>query len=410
MTLPVGARVMMHYGSANRDEAHFGDADDYDPRRENVGKHRLRQGHHFCIGAPLARLELRVALPLLLERLPNLRLAHDRDVVHEPIFFARGLASLWLEWDGYPDRRRHHEGTARRASRRGGARVRGGRDRGAQAAEINYATSFGNFGRDAYVYVAIEKGTSATRASSSKVTSGTGSVDNIKLAAAGRLDYTPVDIGALMVTRANEGLPVKTVAVVHQNTMSAIFRSRRRASPSQGTRRSPLAARPPRRCGSSSRSTRRRRGSTRRRSRGATRCRRRSPPCWPRSRWTGSDSSPSACRSCRGRPASRCRPSSTRSSCCGLLGIGVVASDEKIRTKPAEVRSFTRALLKGLRYALDNPGEAGYILKKYQPLADPIVAAQELRIMKFFAENKTTRTKATGSATSTAARWPRPRA
>ena len=94
----------------------------------------------------------------------------------------------------------------------------------------------------------------------------------------------------------------------------------------------------------------------------------------------------------------------------GLLGIGVVASDEKIRTKPAEVRSFTRALLKGLRYALDNPGEAGYILKKYQPLADPIVAAQELRIMKFFAENKTTRTKGYGLGYIDAARWPRPRA
>jgi cytochrome P450 len=106
VTLPVGARVMVHYGSANRDEAHFGDADVYDPRRDNVGKHlAFGKGIHFCIGAPLARLELRVALPLLLERLPNLRLAHDREVVHEPIFFARGLASLWLEWDGYPDRR-----------------------------------------------------------------------------------------------------------------------------------------------------------------------------------------------------------------------------------------------------------------------------------------------------------------
>ena len=63
---------MVHYGSANRDEAHFGDADDYDPRRENLGKHlAFGKGVHFCIGAPLARLELRVALPLLLERLPN---------------------------------------------------------------------------------------------------------------------------------------------------------------------------------------------------------------------------------------------------------------------------------------------------------------------------------------------------
>jgi cytochrome P450 len=100
VTLPAGARVMVHYGSANRDEAHFADPDVYDPRRANVSKHlAFGKGIHFCIGAPLARLELRVALPLLLERLPNVRLALDREVEHEPIFFARGLSSLWLEWD-----------------------------------------------------------------------------------------------------------------------------------------------------------------------------------------------------------------------------------------------------------------------------------------------------------------------
>jgi NitT/TauT family transport system substrate-binding protein len=80
----------------------------------------------------------------------------------------------------------------------------------------------------------------------------------------------------------------------------------------------------------------------------------------------------------------------------GLLGIGIVASDEKIRTKPAEVRAFARALLRGLQWSIDNPGAAGAILNKYQPLADPVVAAQELRIMKFFVQNKATRTKGYG--------------
>jgi NitT/TauT family transport system substrate-binding protein len=80
----------------------------------------------------------------------------------------------------------------------------------------------------------------------------------------------------------------------------------------------------------------------------------------------------------------------------GLLGIGIVASDEKIRTSPGEVRAFTRALLRGLRYAIDNPGEAGTILRKHQPLADPVVAAQELRIMKFFVQNRLTRQRQNG--------------
>jgi NitT/TauT family transport system substrate-binding protein len=80
---------------------------------------------------------------------------------------------------------------------------------------IDYATSFGNFGRDAYVYVAIEKGYFQQANLQVNVTSGPGSVDNMKFVAAGRLDYAPVDIGALVVTRANENVPVKTVSVVH---------------------------------------------------------------------------------------------------------------------------------------------------------------------------------------------------
>lgn len=98
--LPRGARLMVHFGSANRDETVFADADRYDPRRADVGKHvAFGKGIHFCIGAPLARLELSIALPLLLERLPNLRRADGGPLAYDPIFFARGLSSLRVEWD-----------------------------------------------------------------------------------------------------------------------------------------------------------------------------------------------------------------------------------------------------------------------------------------------------------------------
>lgn len=98
--VPQGARLMVHFGSANRDEAVFGAADRYDPQRPDVGKHvAFGKGIHFCIGAPLARLELSIALPLLLDRLPNLRRADDGPLAYDPIFFARGLSSLRLAWD-----------------------------------------------------------------------------------------------------------------------------------------------------------------------------------------------------------------------------------------------------------------------------------------------------------------------
>ena len=267
-----------------------------------------------------------------------------------------------------------------------------------QATTIDYATSFGNFGRDAYVYVAIEKGYFEQAGFDVKVTAGTGSVDNIKLVAAGRLDYTPVDIGALMVTRANEGLPVRTVAVVHQNTMSAVFTLQESGvTTPKGLEGRTLADSPA--------STVRVLFPLYAKKAGIdvskVTWRDAAPPALPAllaaKQVDGigqfSVGLPLVAKAAGGRPVRSFKYSKVLP---GLLGIGLVASDEKIRSSPTEVRAFTRALLRGLRYALDNPGEAGYILKKYQPLADPIVAAQELRIMKFFAQNRLTREKGNG--------------
>jgi cytochrome P450 len=96
--LPEGARVMAHFGSANRDVCAFAEPDAVDPTREGLQRHlAFGKGIHFCIGAPLARLELRIGLPLLLRRLPGLRPAGGAE--REPVFFARGFRSLEVEWD-----------------------------------------------------------------------------------------------------------------------------------------------------------------------------------------------------------------------------------------------------------------------------------------------------------------------
>ena len=96
--LPAGARVMAHFGSANRDRCVFAEPDDLDPAREHLSRHlAFGKGIHFCIGAPLARLEIRIGLPLLLERLPGLRPAGG--VEREQVFFARGFRRLEVEWD-----------------------------------------------------------------------------------------------------------------------------------------------------------------------------------------------------------------------------------------------------------------------------------------------------------------------
>lgn len=98
--LPAGARLMVHFGSANRDEGAFAHPDAYDPHRDDLARTMsFGKGIHFCIGAPLGRLELATALPMLLRRLPGLRPAPDEPPEHEPVFFARGFRKLVVEWD-----------------------------------------------------------------------------------------------------------------------------------------------------------------------------------------------------------------------------------------------------------------------------------------------------------------------
>jgi cytochrome P450 len=67
--IPKGSRVLLLIGSANRDEAHFPDAERFDIDRGGMNNLPFGHGIHFCLGAPLARLEARVALEELLPRI-----------------------------------------------------------------------------------------------------------------------------------------------------------------------------------------------------------------------------------------------------------------------------------------------------------------------------------------------------
>ena len=81
--IPAGSTVMLMLAAANRDETRYLDPDNYDVLRENPKPHiSFGHGPHACLGTHLARLEMRVALNLLLDRLPNLRLDPDGDDPH----------------------------------------------------------------------------------------------------------------------------------------------------------------------------------------------------------------------------------------------------------------------------------------------------------------------------------------
>ena len=94
--IPQGSTVWVMFGSANRDERFFPDPDRFDPDRPNLREH-VALGHsaHFCIGAPLARLEAKIAIEEIAARVPHLELP-EQPLTYEPSFILRGLAQLAL--------------------------------------------------------------------------------------------------------------------------------------------------------------------------------------------------------------------------------------------------------------------------------------------------------------------------
>jgi cytochrome P450 len=99
VTVPAGATVHVRYGAANRDERMFPDPDGVDLARANGRRHlAFSAGEHRCPGEGLSRLEQRLALGAILDRLPDLRIAPGTVVRHQPGFVLRAITSLPLEW------------------------------------------------------------------------------------------------------------------------------------------------------------------------------------------------------------------------------------------------------------------------------------------------------------------------
>lgn len=97
--LKAGARIMVVFSSANRDEAMYEHPDDFDPDRDSLRNHlAFGKGIHFCLGANLSRLEGQVALQELTKRIDSFRLAESNTYNYFPSFMLRGLTSLDIEF------------------------------------------------------------------------------------------------------------------------------------------------------------------------------------------------------------------------------------------------------------------------------------------------------------------------
>jgi cytochrome P450 len=99
-TIRRGDLVIAVIGSANRDPDRFPHAEKLDLGRGDTKHLGFGRGPHFCLGAPLARLEAEIALRTLFDRLPSLQLAIEvKDLYWRPIPLFRSLASLPVAWD-----------------------------------------------------------------------------------------------------------------------------------------------------------------------------------------------------------------------------------------------------------------------------------------------------------------------
>ncbi|MGQ4385973.1 cytochrome P450 family protein [Streptomyces sp. SAS_270] len=93
VAVPAGETVLLSLSAANRDPSRFPDPDRLDIGRDTSGHLALGHGIHYCLGAPLARMETEIALAALLERLPDLALA-EAEPRWRPSLRARGLLTL----------------------------------------------------------------------------------------------------------------------------------------------------------------------------------------------------------------------------------------------------------------------------------------------------------------------------
>lgn len=259
-------------------------------------------------------------------------------------------------------------------------------DPGTGTDQVTYLTSFANFGRDAYAWVALEKGYFEEAGIEVTINPGAGG-ENLTHLVGGQADFVVADItSAMFAYDQNSDLGVTAVAAVHQNTMAGLM-----TVESSGIREpGDLPGRTLADAGGSvvlalfetyanlagiDPST--------------VEVQTAPPPELPGLLAGGTVDvigqfavGEPLIESATGEEAVAMPYSEYLTD---LYGIVLFTTTETVDEDPDLVRRFTSALMRGLEYALDNPEEAGQILAKYDEAADAAVAARELELMAPFA-------------------------
>jgi cytochrome P450 len=99
VTIPARSIVWLALASAGHDETVFSEPERFDVARANAADHiSFGRGRHFCMGAPLTRVEAPIGLRVLYERIPGLRVTAQQTFEYDPVLVAVVLKHLNVEW------------------------------------------------------------------------------------------------------------------------------------------------------------------------------------------------------------------------------------------------------------------------------------------------------------------------
>jgi NitT/TauT family transport system substrate-binding protein len=254
---------------------------------------------------------------------------------------------------------------------------------GNAADKVTYLTSFNTFGRDAYAFVALDKGYFTEAGMDVTVNPGSATVDVLKLVAAGRADFGVGDFTTTVITVAKEKLPVSAVAMVHQRSLAAIVSLAEKGI----TKPEDLIGK---KIGDQPGSTNQVMFPVYAKAAGIDPAKVQfvpsPPPALPQLLVSGQVDgigqfvvgTPLIEKAAQGRKAVALAYGDLIPD---LYGNALVTSKDLLAKNPKLVERFRGALLKGLQYAIDHPEETGQILRKYQPTQDAAVAAAEVTLM-----------------------------
>jgi len=252
--------------------------------------------------------------------------------------------------------------------------------------KVEYLTGFGTFGREAYVYVALEKGYFKEANIEVSIKPGGSTGDNLKVLRSGQADFCPIDFTGMLVDLSKQDAldELTAVAAIHQQTLNAIITLEDKGIKSPKDLEGKTIGSP---AGGIVQQMFPTYASLAGIDASKVKFVQVPPPQQPQALASGAVDAigqfavgkPSAEAAAGGKKALVLPYSDYLTD---LYGNALVTTTKLVKENPDLVKRFRDALLKGLVYAIENPEEAAQILVKHQPGQNEKAAAAELELMK----------------------------